>query len=114
MNLTRMGKSGVAASLVPRHSTGISFHASPSFLPANGPVAMRQSTPVSQASPLGDLRSGISGKRGASERAPHRRSEKIGSMRKGSGLTVYDAATAREKKRSRRSEERRVGKECRS
>src|SRR6266852_3721358 len=102
MNLTRIGKSGMAVSLVPRHSGGISPHAAPKVFPAKGPVAILQSTPVSQASPSGSVRFDFSGKSGANERAPQRRGLKMGSMRVGVGLTVYDAASAREKKRSRR------------
>src|SRR6267378_6087742 len=107
MNFRRRGKSTSPSNLEPRHGMLISFQAWPSVSPANWPLATRQSRAVSHASPTGDLRSYISGKKGASERAPHRRSEKNGSMRNGSGaigqaLTVYDAASAREKKRSRR------------
>src|SRR5258708_3819230 len=86
MNFRRSGKSTPPSNLEPRHGIVISFQAWPSSFPANRPLATRQSTAVNHASPIGDLRSFISGKNGASEREPHRRSEKIGSMRKGSGL----------------------------
>jgi len=56
--------------------------------------------PVSHASPKGSCKFDFPGKRGASERAPHKRGLKMGSMRVGVGLTIYDAASAREKKRS--------------
>jgi hypothetical protein len=102
MNFTRSGKSSVEVRFTPRHSAPISAHAVPSVFPANGPLAIRQSTPVSQASPNGSVKLVFSGKSGAKERAPQRRGLKIGSMRNGSGLTVYAAASAREKKRSRR------------
>src|SRR2546430_11799930 len=102
MNLPGREKLTPEAGQLPRHSTGISAQAAPSDFPANGPVAMRQSTPVSQASPSGSVKLDFSGKSGANERAPHRRGLKIGSTRNGSGRTVYAAASAREKKRSRR------------
>src|SRR6266446_10655462 len=98
MNFRRRGKSTSPSNLEPRHGTLISFQAWPSVRPANWPLTTWQSRPVSHASPIGDLRSYISGKRGASERAPHRRSENTGSMRNGSGdigqaLTFYAAAS---------------------
>ena len=102
INFTRRGKSFVEARFVPRHSMGISAQAAPSVFPENGPEVMRQSTPVSHASPSGAVKLDFSGKRGANERAPQMRGLKMGSMRVGVGLTVYDAASAREKKRSRR------------
>src|ERR1700686_490737 len=86
MNLTRIGKSAQEARRAPRQFTGISCHAAPSVLPAKGPVAILQSTPVSQASPKGSARWDFSGKSGASEREPQRRGLKIGSMRNGSEL----------------------------
>jgi len=73
---------------LPRHSAGISVQAAPSVFPVNGPEAMRQSTPVSQASPSGSVRLDFSGKSGASERAPQRRGLKMGTMRVGVGLTA--------------------------
>src|SRR5882672_10144830 len=91
MNLTSSGKSMTAASCSPRHSTGISFQASPSFLPAKGPVAISHSVPVSQASPIGSCRFDLSGKRGANERAPQILGLKMGSMRVGVGFTRYHA-----------------------
>src|SRR6266850_3309692 len=87
MNLTSSGKSMTAASCSPRHSTGISFQASPSFLPAKGPVAISHSVPVSQASPIGSCRFDLSGKRGANDRAPQILGLKTGSMRVGVGFT---------------------------
>src|SRR5260370_33373268 len=102
MNLIRRGKLPGSAKRVPRHSGGISRHASPKVLPAKEPEATLQSTPVSQTSPIGSRKSDFSGKRGASERAPQMRGTNLGSMRNGSGFTNYDAASAREKKRSRR------------
>src|SRR5213594_2216399 len=105
MNFKRRGKSVSSRNIRPRQAVVISFQASPSVLSTNGPLAMRQSRPVNQASPIGDLRSCISGKRGASELLTHRRSENVGLMRNGSGaigqaLTFQAAASAREKKRS--------------
>src|SRR5437763_1044742 len=88
MNLTRMGKSPGMLKRVPRHSGGISRQASPSVFPAKGPVATRQSMPVSQTSPMGSGKFVFSGKNGASERVPQMRSTNFGSMRKGSGFTV--------------------------
>src|SRR6266403_4263700 len=87
MNFTSSGKSMTAASCSPRHSTGISFQASPSFLPAKGPVAILHSVPVSHASPSGSLRFVFSGKRGANDRAPQILGLKMGSMRVGVGFT---------------------------
>src|SRR5882724_2945351 len=87
INFTRRGKSFVEARLVPRHSTGISAQASPSVFPANGPDATLQSTPVSQASPIGSVRFDFSGKRGANDRAPQILGLKMGSMRVGVGFT---------------------------
>ena len=77
-----------AASCSPRHSDGISFQACRSVLPMNGPEATLQSTPVSQASPIGSGKFDFSGKRGANERAPQILGLKMGSMRMGAGLTV--------------------------
>src|SRR6266481_8127526 len=102
MNLTRIGKSPGSVKRVPRHSGDISRHASPKVLPAKGPEATLQSTPVSQASPIGSARFDFSGYSGASERAPQMRGTNLGSMRNGSGFTNYDAASARVKTRSRR------------
>src|SRR5258705_10126419 len=87
MNFTRRGKSSVEGRFVPRHSTGISAQACPRVLPANGPDATLQSTPVSHASPNGSLRFDFSGKRGANDRAPQILGLKIGSMRVGVGFT---------------------------
>src|SRR5215472_15672245 len=87
INFMRRGKSPGSAKRVPRHSGGISRHASPSVLPANGPVAILQSTPVSHTSPIGSGRFVFSGKSGASERIPQMRSTNFGSIRKGSGFT---------------------------
>src|SRR5258708_14476336 len=100
MNFTRSGKSFVAARLVPRQSAGISSQAAPSVLPANGPLAMRQSRPVNQASPTGDFSSGTSGKRGASELATQMRGTNLASIRNGYAPTLYAAASSREEKRS--------------
>src|SRR6202008_4479272 len=102
INFTRRGKSIAEARLVPRHSAVISVQAEPSVFPANGPEAIRQSTPVSQASPSDSSKFDFSGKSGTSERAPQRRGLKMGSMRVGVGLTAYEAASAREKNRFRR------------
>src|ERR1700694_3391182 len=101
-NFTRRGKSATEARLVPRQSAGIPRQAAPSARPAKGPLAKRQSTLVSQASPSGSARSVLAGKRGASERAPQGRGLKTGSIREGSGFTDQEAASAREKKRPRR------------
>src|SRR6267143_3262849 len=87
MNLTRRGNSATAASWLPRHSTGISAQASPSVFPANGPVAILQSTPVSHASPSGSLKFDFSGRRGANECAPQILGLNMGSMRVGVGFT---------------------------
>src|SRR6266581_705936 len=108
MNLTKRGKFSTEAKRVPRHSAGISAHASPSVFPAKGPEPIRQSTPVSQASPIGSCEFDFSGKRGASEHAPQMRGTKMGSMRVGAGLTVYDAASARAKKREARADTHRA------
>ncbi len=107
INFTSNGKSGLEASLLPRHSADISRQASPSVFPANGPLEMRQSTPVSQASPSGSVRFVLSGNRGARDLAPQIRGLKMGSIRRGSGfsgetLTFQAAASTRVKKRSRR------------
>src|SRR4029077_10782484 len=102
MNLIRIGKSPGPVKRVPRHSGGISRHASPNVFPAKGPETTLQSIPVSQASPIGSGKSDFSGYRGANERAPQMRGTKTGSIRNGSGFTIYDAASAREKNRSRR------------
>src|SRR5260370_356743 len=64
MNFTRIGKSLREARRVPRHSAGISLHAMLSVFPLNGPVAILQSTPVSQASPSGSARLDFSGESG--------------------------------------------------
>src|SRR5260370_38039014 len=124
MNWTRSGKFTSLVSWLPRHSTGISVQAAPSVFPANVPEAMRQSTPVSQASPSGSSKFDFSGYRGARERAPQRRGLKMGSMLVGVGFTgglglalvaggsekrrlgaaalqSQTAASARERKRSR-------------
>src|SRR6266851_4498218 len=87
INFTRMGKSLQETSRVPRHSAGIALHASPNVFPWNGPEAILQLTPVSQASPSGSARLVFSGYMGARERDPQRRGLKIGSMRIGSGRT---------------------------
>src|SRR6266852_9594563 len=87
MNFTRIGKSLQEVRRVPRHSAGISLHAVPSVFSLKGPVAILQSTPVSQASPSGSVRLDFSGKSGSSEREPQRRGLKIGAMRIGSGRT---------------------------
>src|ERR1700688_2364545 len=112
MNLTRIGKSAQEARREPRQFTGISCHAAPSVLPAKGPVAILQSTPVSQASPKGSARWDFSGKSGASEREPQRRGVKIGWTENrldakrlrayGPRAHVQAAASTRLKKRSRR------------
>src|SRR5882724_5137702 len=102
INLTRSGKSLWEANREPRQSGGIAVHASPRLLPANGPEATLQSTPVSQASPRGSGRLVLSGYMGARERDPQIRGLKIGSMRVGSGFTNHAAASARLKKRARR------------
>src|SRR5437763_16899759 len=88
MNLTRMGKSPGILKRVPRHSGGISRQASPSVFPAKGPVATRQSMPVSQTSPMGSGKFVFSGKNGASERVPQMRPTNFGPMRKGPGFTA--------------------------
>src|SRR5713101_4842020 len=80
INFTRMGKSLQETSRVPRHSAGIALHASPNVFPWNGPEAILQLTPVSQASPSGSARLVFSGYMGARERDPQRRGLKIGSM----------------------------------
>src|ERR1700682_3405932 len=100
MNVTRIGKSAQEARCVPRQSTGISSHAAPSALPSKGPVAIRESTLVSQASPSGSTRLDFSGKSGAREREPQRRGLKIGSIRLGSGFINQAAASTRLKNRS--------------
>src|SRR5689334_4384098 len=88
MNFTRRGKSGTELSRLPRHSTDILCHAAPSVSFAYGPVAILQSSPVSQTSPSGSVRFDFSGKRGARERAPQMRGLNTGSMRVGSGFTL--------------------------
>src|SRR6267378_5134515 len=107
INLTRIGKQPGSVKRMPRHSGGISRHASPKVLPAKGPEATLQSVPVSQASPIGSGRFNFSGYNGVSERAPQMRGTKVGAMRKGSGvsgqpLTFQVAASARAKNRLRR------------
>src|ERR1700738_2211887 len=102
MNLTRIGNSAQEPRCVPRQSTGISRHAAPTALPSKGPVAIRESTLVSQASPSGSAKFDFSGKSGAREREPQRRGLKIGSIRLGSGFINQAAASTRLKKRSRR------------
>src|SRR5690242_2646408 len=88
MNFTRRGKSGTDSSRLPRHSIDILCHAAPSVSPTYGPVAILQSSPVSQTSPSGSVRFVFSGKRGARERAPQMRGLNTGSMRVGSGFTL--------------------------
>src|SRR5215467_1895811 len=85
MNFRRSGKSLGSEKFPPRHSAGISRHASAKVLPANGPLATRQFTSVSQASPIGSSRFAFSGYSGASERDPQIRGLKVGSIRNGSG-----------------------------
>src|SRR5579883_1068818 len=98
MNLRRRGKSRAALRWPPRQSGGISCQASLRVFPAKWPVAMRQSSPVSQASPTGSGRLVFCGKSGARERTPQMRGEKIGSMRKGSGfMGCIECARARRK-----------------
>src|SRR6266850_1387509 len=87
MNLTSRGKSGTAASCLPRQFEGISAQASRNVFPVNGPDATVQSTPVSHASPSGSVRFDFSGKRGANDRAPQILGLKMGSMRVGVGFT---------------------------
>src|SRR5260370_26211346 len=89
MNFTRIGTFLGEARRVPRHSAGISLHAVPSVFPLKGPVAILQSTPVSQASPSGSARVDFAGLGGASEREPQRAGLKIGSMRRGAGRAEF-------------------------
>src|SRR5215468_6165456 len=86
MNFTRRGKLPGWVKSVPRQSAGISRHASFREIPENEPVAIRQFTSVSHASPIGSARFALSGKNGAREREPQRRGLNVGSMRKGSGF----------------------------
>src|ERR1700687_5664273 len=102
MNFTRSGKSVHEASRVPRHSPGISRQASPRVFPSNGGETIRQSNPVSHASPKGSTKLDFSGYSGAREGAHQSRGLKIGSMRIGAGFTNQAAASAREKNRSKR------------
>src|SRR4029077_1346310 len=62
-------------------------------LPAKGPVATRQFTSVSQASPIGSARVVCSGKIGESECEPKRRGVKGVSMRKGTRWACSSAAS---------------------
>src|SRR5579871_2573039 len=66
--------------------SGISRQASFREMPENEPVAMRQLTSKSHASPMGSARFALSGKRGARVREPQRRGLNVGSIRKGSGF----------------------------
>ena len=55
------GKSSLAAHCVPRHSAGISCHASRRVFPRNSGVVILLSKLVSHASPMGSARSDFSG-----------------------------------------------------
>src|SRR5215470_14674170 len=86
INFTSKGKSTGFLNDVPRHSTGISRQASAREIPEKEPVAMRQLTSVSQASPMGSARFDLSGESGARVREPHKRGLNVGSTRNGSGF----------------------------
>ena len=87
-NFTSSGKSLKLPVRVPRHSGGMHRQLSPSDLPVRGPVATRESRAVSQASPIGSGKFVFSGKIGASDRVPHGRGLKIGSIRVRTGSTA--------------------------
>src|SRR5271154_7261265 len=60
---------------------GIARQLSPSDLPANGPLATRESRAVSHASPMGSCKLNFSGNNGARQLVPQGRGLKNGSMR---------------------------------
>ncbi len=76
INFTSRGIRGRPRICVPVQATGKSRQASPRARPANGPVAKRHASPVSQTSPMGSPAPGGSGKRGRRRaRAPDARNK---------------------------------------
>src|ERR1700676_802967 len=98
MNLISTGKSGHFFNCVPRHSAGMARQLSFRVRLAYGPLTTLQSKPVSQASPSGSDKFVFSGNRGASERAPHGRGLKIGSILEITGVTPAGVDKPREDK----------------